>query len=171
MKHSSIQRGEQWLTNLLLLSGISTQVRANLVTASTFESETTTRESYWLTIDAANLTPEEISVLIGSSGSVLDSIQYLANSVLNLNQPEENQTSYTVELNGYRVKREAEIRSLAETAAAEVRFSGKEVEIKSLSAAERRQVHNLLEGFSDLETFSRGKEPHRHLVVRQAVTP
>lgn len=171
MKQISMQHGEQWLTNLLLLSGISAQVKANVETNPAFEPEITTRESYWLTIDEANLTPEQMRVLIGPSASVIDSIQYLANSVLNLNQPEENQTSYTVELNGYRVKREAEIRNLAETAAAEVRFSGREVEIKSLNAAERRQVHNLLERFSDLETFSRGKEPHRHLVVRQAVTP
>ncbi|MDP5018897.1 MAG: RNA-binding protein, partial [Dolichospermum sp.] len=102
---------------------------------------------------------------------VLDSIQYLANSVLNLNQPEENHTSYTVELSGYRVRREAEIRTLAETAAAEVRFSGREVELQSLSSSERRKIHTLLQEFSDLETFSRGKEPYRHLVVRQAVTP
>jgi spoIIIJ-associated protein len=101
---------------------------------------------------------------------VLDGIQYLANSVLNLNQPEENQQAYTVELNGYRVRREAEIRTLAETAAAEVRFSGREVELQSLSSSERRQIHTLLQEFSDLETFSRGKEPNRHLVVRQAVT-
>ncbi|MEY2914024.1 MAG: hypothetical protein RLZZ184_3333 [Cyanobacteriota bacterium] len=76
-----------------------------------------------------------------------------------------------MELNGYRVRREAEIRTLAENAAAEVRFSGREVELQSLSATERRQIHTLLQDCPDLETFSRGKEPHRHLVVRQAVTP
>ena len=32
---------------------------------------------------------EQIRILIGAGGSVLDGIQYLANSVLNLNQPEE----------------------------------------------------------------------------------
>jgi spoIIIJ-associated protein len=123
-----------------------------------------------LTIDQTNLTSEQIRILIGTGASVLDGIQYLANSVLNLNQPEENQQAYTVELNGYRVRREAEIRTLAETAAAEVRFSGREVELQSLSSSERRQIHTLLQEFSDLETFSRGKEPNRHLVVRQAVT-
>jgi spoIIIJ-associated protein len=97
---------------------------------------------------------------------VLDAIQYLANSVLNLNQADELQASYTIELNGYRVKREAEIRALAENAAAEVRSTGQEVEIKSLSSAERRQIHTFLKEFRDLETFSHGKEPHRQLVVR-----
>jgi spoIIIJ-associated protein len=171
MSNISIQRSEQWLQNLLLLTGVSTQAQAKLETTASFDPDLPAVESYWLTIDETNLTPEQIRVLIGAGGSVLDGIQYLANSVLNLNQPEDNQTSYIVELNGYRVKREAEIRTLAETAAAEVRFSGREVEIQSLNAAERKKIHSLLEGFSDLETFSRGKEPHRHLVVRQAATP
>jgi spoIIIJ-associated protein len=71
-------------------------------------------------------------------------------------------------LNGYRIKRFAEIRALAEAAAEQVRSSGQEVQIKSLSSAERRQVHTLFKEFSDLETFSRGKEPFRQLVVRLA---
>ncbi|MBE9257297.1 MULTISPECIES: R3H domain-containing nucleic acid-binding protein [Aphanizomenonaceae] len=171
MSDISMQSSEQWLQNLLLLTGVSTQVRANLEPKPSSGQDTPTGESYWLTIDQTNLTSEQIRILIGAGGSVLDSIQYLANSVLNLNQPEENQTAYTIELNGYRVRREAEIRTLAETAAAEVRFSGREVELQSLSSSERRQIHTLLQEFSDLETFSRGKEPHRHLVVRQAVTP
>ncbi|KHG43098.1 MULTISPECIES: R3H domain-containing nucleic acid-binding protein [Aphanizomenon] len=171
MSDISMQSSEQWLQNLLLLTGVSTQVWANLEPKPSSGQDTPTGESYWLTIDQTNLTSEQIRILIGAGGSVLDSIQYLANSVLNLNQPEENQTAYTIELNGYRVRREAEIRTLAETAAAEVRFSGREVELQSLSSSERRQIHTLLQEFSDLETFSRGKEPHRHLVVRQAVTP
>ncbi|MBE9249434.1 RNA-binding protein [Dolichospermum sp. LEGE 00240] len=171
MSGISMQSSEQWLQNLLLLTGVSTQVRANLETKPSLGQDAPLGESYWLTIDQTNLTSEQIRILIGTGGSVLDSIQYLANSVLNLNQPEENQTAYTIELNGYRVRRESEIRTLAETAAAEVRFSGREVELQSLSSSERRQIHTLLQEFSDLETFSRGKEPHRHLVVRQAVTP
>lgn len=165
-----MQSGEQWLQNLLLLVGVSTQVRANLEIKPYSEEDVPAEVSYWLTIDQTNLTSEQIRILIGTGASVLDGIQYLANSVLNLNQPEENQQAYTVELNGYRVRREAEIRTLAETAAAEVRFSGREVELQSLSSSERRQIHTLLQEFSDLETFSRGKEPNRHLVVRQAVT-
>jgi spoIIIJ-associated protein len=170
MSDISMQSGEQWLQNLLLFVGVSTQVRANLEIKPSSEEDVPAEESYWLTIDQTNLTSEQIRILIGTGASVLDGIQYLANSVLNLNQPEENQQAYTVELNGYRVRREAEIRTLAETAAAEVRFSGREVELQSLSSSERRQIHTLLQEFSDLETFSRGKEPNRHLVVRQAVT-
>lgn len=166
MTDNRMQRGQQWLEELLKLVGVDADVEAALPTTvkgSDFQEP----DSYWLTIDDSNLKPEQIQILIGSDGTVLDAIQYLANALLNLNQPQAEQAAYTVELNGYRIRRQAEVQSLAETAAEQARTSGQEVEIKSLSSAERRQVHTFLQGFTDLETFSRGKEPNRHLVVRQ----
>jgi spoIIIJ-associated protein len=169
MSNSSMQRGQHWLKSLLELTGVSANIQGNLEIAQFQDEDSPEPDNYWLTIEETNLTPAQIQILIGADGSVLDAIQYLANSVLNLNQPQEEQASYTIELNGYRVRRQAEIRALAEDAANEVRNSGIEVEIKSLSSAERRQIHTFLKEFSDLETFSRGKEPHRHLVVRPAL--
>lgn len=164
-----MQRGQQWLKSLLELTGISAEIRGDIETAEPQDGDSPEPDNYWLTIDETNLIPKQIQILIGADGSVLDAIQYLANSVLNLSQPPEEQASYTIELNGYRVTRQAEVSALAKAAADEVRTSGREVEIKSLSSAERRQIHTFLKEFSDLETFSRGKEPHRHLVVRPAV--
>jgi spoIIIJ-associated protein len=169
MSNSPMQRGQQWLKSLLLLTGISVEIQGSLETPQSHDDDSQETDGYWLTIDETNLTPEQIQTLIGADGSVLDAIQYLANSTLNINQPQEGQASYTVELNGYRVKRQAEIQEIAQTAAEQVRVTGQEVEIKSLSSAERRLVHTFLQNFGDLETFSRGKEPHRHLVVRPAV--
>jgi spoIIIJ-associated protein len=165
MLDSPMQRGQQWLKTLLQLTGIPAEIQGNLETALPQDGDSPEPDNYWLTIDKTNLTPEEIQILIGPDGSVLDAIQYLANSILNLSQSQEGQASYTIELNGYRVKRQAEIKAMAEAAADEVRSTGQEVEIKSLSSAERRQVHTFLKDFGGLETFSRGKEPHRHLVV------
>jgi spoIIIJ-associated protein len=168
MTDSLRQRGQQWLKTLLEITGVSADVKAELeTTAVSVDSDLKESDSYWLTIDETNLTEEQIQILIGFEGHVLDAIQYLANAILNLNQTQEQQASYTVELNGYRIRRQAEIRAIAQQVAERVRSSGQEVEIKSLSSAERRQVHTFLKDFTDLETFSRGKEPHRHLVVRQ----
>ncbi|ARV57526.1 RNA-binding protein [Nostocales cyanobacterium HT-58-2] len=168
MTDSRMERGQEWLKTLLQLSGLSVDIEGEKETTPSQDEESQEQDSYWLTIGETNLLPEQIEILTGPDGSVLDAIQYLANSILNLNQPQEEQASYTVELNGYRVRRFAEIRTMAEVAAEQARLSGQEVEIKSLSSAERRQVHTLLKEFGDLETFSRGKEPHRHLVVRLA---
>ena len=165
MTDSQMQRGQQWLETLLQLTGVSADVMAELET-TLLNGGLQEPDSYWLTINEINLTSEQIQLLIGPEGTVLDAIQYLANASLNLSKTQDQQASYTVELNGYRVRRQAEIQALAENAAEQVRASGKEIEIKSLSSAERRQVHTFLKDFTDLETFSRGKEPHRHLVVR-----
>lgn len=171
MSDISMQRGEEWLQKLLQLSGISANVKGNLGAAPAIGADSQAPDNYWLTIDDTNLQPEQIQVLIGADGSVLDAMQYLANSVLNVHQPEQEHTFYTIELNGYRVRRQAEIAALVRTAVQEVRFSGREVEIQSLSSSERRQVHSFLKEFPDLQTFSRGKEPHRNLVVRPALEP
>ncbi|BAZ67421.1 MAG: RNA-binding protein [Pelatocladus maniniholoensis HA4357-MV3] len=165
---SRMERGQQWLKTLLQFTGINTEIQGDLEIVKIAESESQEPDNYWLTIDHVNMTPEQTQVLIGPDGVVLDAIQYLANSTLNLNQPHEEQASYTVELNGYRINRQAEIQAIAQAAAEQVRVTAKEVEIKSLSSAERRQIHTFLKEFRDLETFSRGKEPHRNLVVRLA---
>ena len=158
-------RGQQWLEQLLQLMGVSTDVQAQLV-ASPEKSDRAESDNYWLTINQQNLQPEQIKALIGEQGSVLDAIQYLANATLNVNQTQDGQAAYTIELDGYRVRRQAEIEAIAQQAIEKVRTTSQEVEIKSLSSAERRQIHTFLKDYSDLETFSRGKEPHRHLVIR-----
>jgi len=159
MDDSQLRRGKEWLEKLLELSGLSATVDAD---AAQIQQE----GSYWLTIDSAPLTSEQVETLIGADGSVLDAVQYLANTTLNLGQPEGQQCAYTVELDGYRARRQAELQAMAEQAAAKVRETGEEFEMVALSAAERRQVHTFLKSFEDLETYSRGREPDRRLVVR-----
>lgn len=167
MSDGRMQRGQQWLERLLPLMGVSADVQAQLGANAQEVGDRSEPDSYWLTINEDNLQPEQIQILIGAQGSVLDAIQYLANATLNVNQAQDQQAAYTIELDGYRVRRQAEIQAIAQSAIEQVRATGQEVEIKSLSSAERRQIHTFLKEYQDLETFSRGKEPHRHLVIRQ----
>jgi spoIIIJ-associated protein len=162
MNNQPMQRGQQWLEELLRLSSLPASVEA------TDEDESQEdKPSYWLTIDKTQLTPQQIQTLIGPEGAALDAIQYLANSILNLGQDEEQQAAYTIELDGYRLRRQEELRALAAHAAQRVRETGEEFEMKSLSSAERRQIHTFLKECEDLETQSRGQEPDRRLVVRR----
>ncbi len=157
-----MQRGQQWLEELLRLSKLPAVVQAT--------DEATPHDDkpcYWLTIEQKNLTPQQIELLTGPEGAALDAIQYLANSILNQGQDESEQAAYTIELDGYRRRRQEVLRILADRAAQQVRETGEEVEMSSLSAAERRQVHTFLKECEDLETQSRGQEPDRRLVVRR----
>lgn len=161
MDKQLMQRGQQWLEELLRLSKFGAPVRPTLTDGSGDD-----KPNYWLTIDQTQLTPKQIEIVIGPDGIVLDAIQYLANSILNLGQDEEGQAAYTIELDGYRLRRQEELRAMAAHAAQTVRETGQEYELKSLSSAERRQVHTFLKECEDLETQSRGQEPDRRLVVR-----
>lgn len=154
MNDTRMQRGQQWLEEMLQLAGIPAAVKAELET-----------DCYWLTIDETHLKPEQIQILIGSEGGAIDAIQYLANAILNIGQNPELQAAYTIELDGYRVRRQEELKAMAESAAQEAIQTGLKVELKSLSSAERRQVHTFLKEFADIETYSEGQEPDRRLVV------
>ncbi|XGV96098.1 MAG: protein jag [Leptolyngbya sp. BL-A-14] len=159
MDVNQMQRGQQWLEELLRLAGLPVDVTATL-------NSSFSEESCWLTINEASLLPEQVQTIIGPGGAVLDSIQYLTNAILNLSQERDQQKAFTIELAGYRLRRYAELKDIAEQAAAEVRETGQEFELKALSSAERRQVHTMMKEYEDLETFSRGQEPDRRLVIR-----
>ena len=156
-----MEKSISWLEELLKLQGLNASVSSDQTTGELGD------DSCWLTIDTADLSEEQITTLIGERGSVLDAIQYLANTILNMGADEDAQQSYTLEINGYRQKRQAELKQLADDAANDILNNGtSEHEVKGLSSAERRQVHGLLGEYENIETFSRGREPHRHLVVK-----
>ncbi|HEY9619193.1 MAG TPA: R3H domain-containing nucleic acid-binding protein [Crinalium sp.] len=160
MTDAKLQQGKQWLEEFLRLAALPNKVHADASQDNRLD------DSYWLTIDATALTPEQIHSLTGSDGSTIDSVQYLINTILNLGLSDDQRRAYTIELDGYRARRQAELQEMANQAANHVRTTGEEYEMKALSSAERRQVHTFLKSFEDLETYSRGQEPDRRLIVR-----
>ena len=158
-----MEKSISWLEELLSLQGLSASVSGS----DTVEGAETDG-SYWLTIDTSSLSDEDVERLIGDRGKVLDSIQYLANITLNIGVEKEDQQAYTIEIDGYRRKRQAELKAMAEEAAEKVLETGEQQELKGLSSAERRHMHGLFGEYENLETFSRGREPERHLVVKLA---
>lgn len=162
--------GANWLQELLSLMGYATSVDIRLAEVSP-EQVTAGSRNYWLEISSDGLQGQQIQRLIGKDGIVIDSLQYLSSILLNRHLPSEiaeteNRNFYTVELNGYRSNRIADLQALAENAVQQVRDTQTEFVIKQLSSADRRHIHQLLEGFPDIETHSQGREPNRHLIVK-----
>jgi spoIIIJ-associated protein len=159
-----------WLQELLRLMGYATSVDIRLAEASP-EQVTANSKNYWLEISAKGLQDHQIQRLIGEDGIVIDSLQYLASILLNRhlqtdNTDQENRNFYTVELAGHRSQRLADLQALADNAVKQVRETQTEFEIKQLSSADRRHIHQLLEDFPDIETHSQGREPNRNLIVK-----
>jgi spoIIIJ-associated protein len=163
--------GQKWLTQLLETLGYPAVV---LIT----DEVKNPRRGCSLTIDHTNLRPHQIQSLIGTDGVNIDAIQHMVNTCLNPYLSSSKNSSvnpsstafepffYVVELNGYRQERQAILENIAKGAIAHVTETQTDYEIKNLTPGERRQVHMFFEDYPHLETFSEGKEPHRHLVVR-----
>ncbi|GAB4534050.1 MAG: hypothetical protein Tsb0014_19940 [Pleurocapsa sp.] len=159
--NSQLQLGKQWLEEILQLMGLTTTV-----STEGFATIPSDSHSVWLNINTSSLTPEERELLIGHQGENIDAIQYLANTLLNIGRDSDAQGSYTIEIDGYRVKRHTELVALVEEKITQVRETRQEAEISGLSSAERKQIHSFLEDTADLTTESRGQEPNRRLVIR-----
>ncbi len=158
---SQLSSGKEWLEQLLELMNL-----AAAVTTEGFETVETDANSSWLNIKGDNFSPEQKQQLIGNKGVGIDAIQYLANTILNLNAEPQAQNSFTIELDGYRVQRNQELAVLTQEAIDRARETGSEVEIPGLSSAERKQIHSLLQNSEDLQSESRGQEPDRRLVIQ-----
>ncbi|NBD15182.1 MAG: RNA-binding protein [Cyanobacteria bacterium] len=161
----NLNRGQQWLEQVLALMGTPTSVQLSYPQPT---DETTIAETNpWLVIDETDLNEQQVKALLKDQGRTLDALQYLANTLLNLTLEPEAQTSFTIEFKGYRQQREKELRVLAEKTAWQVLETGESAELSALSGAERRQIHQFLQQYEGLESWSRGQEPDRRLVVQR----
>jgi spoIIIJ-associated protein len=163
MADLQIKVAEEWLRSVLGYCDLSTSVSNKPPEAVT--SKLHQFGGQWLILDHTLFSDQQIEVLTAENHKVLDALQYLVNATLNLGIETAEKTAYTIELMGCREQRYLQLAQMAEDVARQVRESGTAVEMSPLPAAERRLIHTLLSEEADLETFSRGQEPERCLVV------
>ena len=114
-----------------------------------------------------NIEGNDASVLIGHHGDTLDAIQYLANlasAQKNING-ERDKSRVTIDIEGYRAKREATLRALARRMAAKALRNKRSVMLEPMSAYERRIIHSEIQGIEGVSTNSIGSDNHRKIVV------
>lgn len=107
---------------------------------------------------------ENISQLIGKHGRTLDAIQYLINIIANKGL-EERRVKILLDVQGYRDQRQKGLVKLANRMYRKVIDSGRQVELEPMSTIDRRTIHLTLKDRSGIETFSKGVEPLRRVVI------
>ncbi|HNV68515.1 MAG TPA: RNA-binding cell elongation regulator Jag/EloR [Candidatus Ozemobacteraceae bacterium] len=105
-----------------------------------------------------NLTP-----FIGKHGRTLDAIQYLVNIVANKGR--EDKVKIVLDAQGYRDSRHRRLISLAHRMCRKVADGGRAVELEPMSTVDRRTIHLALKDRTDIQTYSRGIEPMRRVVI------
>jgi spoIIIJ-associated protein len=111
----------------------------------------------------ADISGDDLGLLIGRHGSTIDALQYIAAIVVNGDRRQRRQV--VVDAEGYRVRRESILRALAERTAQRVARDNSPITLKPMSAAERKVIHLCLKDHPRVETVSEGNEPFRAVVV------
>jgi spoIIIJ-associated protein len=106
---------------------------------------------------------DDMGLFIGRHGQTIDAVQHLAFKVAAQGQSPAPRVE--VDAAGYRERRRLALERQADQAAADAIRSSRPVALDAMSATERKVVHEYLKDRGDVETYSEGTEPDRHLVV------
>ena len=107
---------------------------------------------------------DELGPVIGDDGRVIDAIQHLAfKAAASDGKPPAPRV--VVDAGDYRERRRKALERQADEAADAALAGAREVAMDPVSAIERKVVHEYLRERGDVETWSEGVEPDRHLVV------
>jgi spoIIIJ-associated protein len=110
---------------------------------------------------------DDLGLVIGHHGQTIDAIQHLAYRIAFQGASERSRV--VIDAGGYRERRAVALRAAADQAAEAAVHDRRPVALEAMSALERKVVHEHLKSRHDVETYSEGQEPSRHLVVAPLV--
>jgi spoIIIJ-associated protein len=106
---------------------------------------------------------EKLGALIGHRGETLDSIQQLTN--YSINRGRARRVRIHIDVENYRSKREEALQHLAQKVAGKVVKYRRNITLEPMNAYERHVIHEALQEYPDVVTYSTGTEPNRRTVV------
>ncbi len=107
---------------------------------------------------------EDVNYLIGYRGENINAFQTILTSMANKNTTAKIRVY--LDIAGYREKRVKTLEDLAEKIARTVVRTRKAVTLEPMTAYERKIIHTKLQTHSKVETFSKGEEPYRKVVIK-----
>ena len=105
----------------------------------------------------------DLSVLIGRRSETLAAFQYVASLIVGKEQQQFIQL--TVDVEGYRDRREKQLIQMAKRMADQVAKSGRRQTLEPMPSGERRIIHIALRDHPDVRTESTGEEPYRKVMI------
>ena len=111
-----------------------------------------------------NLSGPDRSLLLSSSASLLNSLEYLVNKAFRAARSEEN-PSIVLDSDSYRQHREAELVLLAQMASKKVLEQKKPMSLQPMTPKERRIVHLALAEIAGVRSQSQGDGDSRSITI------
>ena len=110
-----------------------------------------------------DVTGEDLGILIGRRGSTLAALQYTVNHMVS--RQLKSKALVSVDVEGYRRRREENLKGLALRLAEKVKASGRTITLEPMPANERRIVHLALADDSQVASFSLGDGENRKVAI------
>ncbi|MBP3387064.1 MAG: protein jag [Clostridia bacterium] len=106
---------------------------------------------------------DNMGILIGRHGEILDSLQYLTGFAANNGR--DDHTRVTVDVENYRARREDALRILAKRMADKAKKYRKSFTLEPMPAYERRIIHSQVQEMHGVTTYSIGQGNDRRVVI------
>ena len=100
------------------------------------------------------------ALIIGQKGKTLNSFEYLLNSMI-------KNCKIEIDVEKFKEKRNDTLRELAKRMAEKVSKTGKTVRLNAMPPRERKVIHEVVNKYPDLDTFSEGRDPKRYIVIKK----
>lgn len=145
--NKTMELAKQWLDGLIYTYNIN----------ATCEIEPRENDVY------ANIVGENLGVLIGYHGEAMEAIQHLLNTYL-YNKLKGAKRVF-IDVAGYRSKRQADLKELANKIANKVLENKRSYKLDPMNSFERRIIHEELSKTPHILTHSEGVDPNRFLII------
>ena len=100
------------------------------------------------------------ALVIGQKGKTLNSFEYLLNSMI-------KNCRIEIDVERFKEKRNETLRILAKKMAEKVSKYGKTVRLNAMPPRERKIIHEVVNKYPDLDTYSEGRDPKRYIVIKK----
>jgi spoIIIJ-associated protein len=108
----------------------------------------------------------DLGLFIGRHGQTIEAVQHLAyRMAVHGGGGGGERKRIVIDAEGYRARREEALHRQADQAAEDAVRYKRPVALDAMTASERKLVHEYLRERGDVETYSEGEEPDRHLMV------
>ena len=107
-----------------------------------------------------NLSGEDEGIIIGKKGKTLNSFEYLLNSLI-------KDARVDIDVEGFKEKRTDTLVELANKMAMKAIKTKRVVRLNPMPPRERKIIHEIINKYPELDTFSEGRDPKRYIVIKR----
>lgn len=100
------------------------------------------------------------AIIIGKKGKTLTSFEYVLRTMM-------KELKIEIDVEGFKEKRNETLRELAKKMAEKALKTNRIIKLNPMPPRERKVIHEIVNKYEELDTYSEGRDPKRYIVIRR----